>query len=85
MKIAVCPTCRYAISQLEIKYAMFDYLCPRCGKNSISEFCTQATDKSMIQDQLDLLSADQRVEILSNYCKRCGKKIPPECFCMRDD
>ena len=33
-----CPNCGYIVSDVELKCAKFDYLCPRCRLKTLSSF-----------------------------------------------
>lgn len=47
----ICPLCGYALSVQEIESSRFEYLCPRCGKHDISEFCFPTESVSSKPDQ----------------------------------
>jgi DNA-directed RNA polymerase subunit RPC12/RpoP len=40
-----CPNCGYVVNDLQFRYAMFDYPCPRCEVKTLSSFAVRTPDE----------------------------------------
>ena len=45
-----CPNCGYVVDDLQFRYAMFDYPCPRCEIKTLSSFAVRTPDELAQED-----------------------------------